>query len=129
MVLVRARQREQPWVRREHTSSVHYSIPAIYRTIEMIFRLPPMHKNDAMAPPMLDIFVQGTDDDPPDYEPYEHIPRILPERFNEKEGRMAEESEKFDLSRPDGAPGLGYVIWRIQKGEVEPPPYAKWNDR
>jgi YVTN family beta-propeller protein len=118
-----------PWVRREHTSSVHYSIPAIYRTIEMIFRLPPMHKNDAMAPPMLDIFVQGTDDDPPDYEPYEHIPRILPERFNEKEGRMAEESEKFDLSRPDGAPGLGYVIWRIQKGEVEPPPYAKWNDR
>lgn len=118
-----------PWVKREFTSSIHYSIPAMYRTIEMLFRLPPMHTNNALAPPMFDIFVAGTDDDPPDFTPYVHVPRLSPERFNEVDGRLAEESEKFDFSRPDVAPGLGEVIWRIQKGDVSPPPYAKWNDR
>jgi len=118
-----------PWVKREFTSSIHYSIPAMYRTIELLFRLPPMHTNNALAPPMFDIFVSGGDDDPPDYTPYIHVPRLLPERLNVPEGRMAEESEKFDFSRPDVAPGLGEIIWRIQKGDVVPPPYAKWNDR
>jgi DNA-binding beta-propeller fold protein YncE len=118
-----------PWVKREFTSSVHYSIPAMYRTIELLFRLPPMHTNNALAPAMHDIFVAGTDDDPPDYSPYVYVPRLSPERFNEPDGRLAEESEKFDFSRPDAAPGLGEIIWRIQKGDVIPPPYAKWNDR
>lgn len=118
-----------PWVKREFTSSVHYSIPSMYRTIEMLFRLPPMHTNNALAPPMMDIFLAGGSDDPPDYAPYVHVPRLSPERFNEPGGRLAEESEKFDLSRPDGAPGLGEIIWRIQKGDIAPPPYARWNDR
>jgi hypothetical protein len=42
---------------------------------------------------------------------------------------MALESEKYDFADVDEAPGLGEIIWRIQKGDVEPPPYAKWTDR
>jgi len=118
-----------PWVRREFTSSVHYSIPAMYRTIEMLLRVPPMHKNDAFAPPMYDIFLSGDEGEQPDAQPYEHIPRLFPERFNAEGDRMAEESKLLDFSRPDAAPGLGYIIWRVMKGDEEPPPYAKWTDK
>jgi len=117
-----------PWVRKEYTSSVHYSIPAMYRTIEMLLRVPPMHKNDAFAPPMYDIFLEG-EDVSPDTAPYELIPRLVPEEINKKGDRMSEESELLDLSRPDAAPGMGYILWRIRKGDAKPPPYAKWNDR
>ena len=88
-----------------------------------------MHKNDAFAPPMFDIFVTGEGDSQPDYTPYDFLPRTFPEVFNEPDGRMSEESEKLDLSRPDAAPGMGYIIWRIMNGDRQPPPYAKWNDR
>jgi len=117
-----------PWVRREFTSSVHYSIPAMYRTIEMLLRLPPMHRNDAFAPPMYDIFVTGDGDDLPDSEAFDHIARLIPFDVNPAEGLWAEASEKLDLSTPDAAPGLGYIIWRMMKGDQEPPPYAKWKD-
>ena len=118
-----------PWVRREYTSSVHYSIPALYKTIELLLRMPPMRKNDALAPPMYDIFVTGDEDDPPDYSGFEFIPRLVPETINKVGDYMWEESMKFNLSRPDASPGLGYVVWRIMKGDEEPPPYAKWKDR
>jgi DNA-binding beta-propeller fold protein YncE len=118
-----------PWVKRGYTSSVHYSIPAMYRTIEMLFRIDPMHTNTALAPPMLDLFLSGDDDQLPDDSPYDYVPRLSPERFNEPGGRMALESEKYDFADVDEAPGLGEIIWRIQKGDVEPPPYAKWTDR
>ena len=95
----------------------------------MLLRMPPMRKNDALAPPMYDIFVTGDEDDPPDFGGFEYIPRLVPETINKIGDYMWEESMKFDLSRPDASPGLGYVIWRIMKGDENPPPYAKWRDR
>ena len=118
-----------PWVRREYTSSVHYSIPALYRTMEMLLRLPPIRQNDAFAPPIYDIFVSGTDEEPPEYQPYLHIPRLIPEEFNKQGDYMAQESMALDFSRPDAAPGLGYILWRIMNRDREPPPYARWRDR
>jgi YVTN family beta-propeller protein len=118
-----------PWLRKGYTSSVHYSIPALYRTFEMLLRLPPMHKNDAFAPPMYDIFVSGEGDDLPDSAPYEHIPRLVPEVFNGEDGRLVEESMKLNLSEPDANPGLGCLVWRIVKGDKLPPAYGKKNDR
>lgn len=118
-----------PWVRREYTSSVHYSIPAMYRTIQMLLRVPPMHKNDAFAPPMYDIFVQGSDEDPPDLEPYVYVPRLLKERFNEPGDRLTDEAEAFDFSELDNSPGLGCHIWRVVRGDEPVPSYAKKNDR
>ncbi len=117
-----------PWVKREVTSSVHYSIPALYRTIEMLLRIPPMHKHDALAPPMYDIFLSGEGDETPDLTPYDCIPRLFPEEFNTADSPMAAESQKFDWTEVDNAPGLGYIIWKSQKGDEEPPPYAKWTD-
>ena len=117
-----------PWLRREYTTSVHYSIPALYRTIEMLLRLPPMHKNDAFASPMFDIFLSGEGDDLPDAAPFDAIARLIPEEVNPEAGEWAEWSERIDPTRPDGTDGLGYVIWRMMKGDEEPPPYAKWKD-
>ncbi len=114
-----------PWVKREYTSSVHYSIPALYRTIEMLLGLPPMNLNDAMAPPMYDIWKAK-----PDNTPYNAIDPGIPLKKNTERSFGAKMSEKMDFSKADDAPGLGYVLWHYMKGaDVEPPPYAKWNDR
>ncbi len=118
-----------PWIRTEFTSSVHYSIPALYRTIGMLLRVPPMHKNDAFAPPMYDIFRSGQEADVADPTPYEGLPRLIPEEMNQDGARMQTESELLDLSEPDEAPGMGYILWRIMRGDENPPPYAKWSDR
>ena len=118
-----------PWIRREYTSSVHYSIPALFRTMEMLLRLPPMRQNDAFAPPMYDIFLSGSELEQPNYETFTFVPRSFPEQFNQEGDYLAEESKALDLSRPDAAPGLGYILWRIMNGDRKPPPYAKWRDR
>lgn len=114
-----------PWVKREFTSSVHYSIPSVYRTIEMLLGLPPMNLNDAMAPPMYDIWVST-----PDNTPYTAIDPGIPMAKNTARSFGAAMSAKMDFSKPDHAPGLGYVLWHYMKGaDVNPPAYAKWNDK
>lgn len=117
-----------PWVKRQYTSSVHYSIPALYRTMELLLRLPPMHKNDALAPPMYDIFLSGGQDEPMDPTPYTLIPRLIPEAINEATAPYAKESAAMNFSMPDGAEGLGFILWRVMNGDRNPPPYAKWMD-
>jgi len=114
-----------PWAKREFTSSVHYSIPSMYRTIEMLLGLPPMNLNDAMAPPMYDVWVST-----PDNTPYNAIASNIPMETNTARSFGADMSEKMDFSKADNAPGLGYVLWHHMKGaDVEPPSYAKWNDQ
>ncbi|MFH1533128.1 MAG: bifunctional YncE family protein/alkaline phosphatase family protein [Pseudomonadota bacterium] len=117
-----------PWVRRNHVSSVHYSIPAMYRTIEMLLRLPPMNLNTGLAPPMLDIFLPRGEEEQMDPTAYDVIPRLIPEEFNRSDAAQAAASAGIATERVDGAKGLGEIIWRIQKGDVDPPPYAKWSD-
>ncbi len=117
-----------PWVRRGYTSSVHYDIPSVYRTIELILGLPPMGRNDALAAPMVDIWVDG-EAVPPDYAPFEGVPVNVPEGVNPEDGPLANAVDHCDFERIDECPGLGRVLWKMRKGDVEPPPYAKWIDR
>ena len=117
-----------PWLRRGYVSSVHYSIPSMYHTIEMLLRLPPMNLNTALAAPMLDIFIPRGEEEVMDPMPYEVIPRLLPVEFNAMDGPMAKASAGINVMQVDGVKGLGEIIWRIQRGDEEPPPYAKWRD-
>ncbi len=117
-----------PWLRRGYVSSVHYSIPAMYRTIEMLLRMPPMNLNTGLAPPMLDLFLPRGEEAQLDPTPYDVIPRLIPEEFNRGDGPQAKASAGVATERVDGVKGLGEIIWRIQKGDVDPPPYAKWSD-
>ncbi len=116
-----------PWVRRGYTSSVHYDIPSLYRTIEMILGVPPMGRNDALAAPMVDIWVDG-EEVPPDFTPFEGVPVDVPDGVNPKDGPLAGAVDHCDFERIDECPGLGRVLWKMRKGDVEPPPYAKWID-
>jgi YVTN family beta-propeller protein len=116
-----------PWVKRGHLTSVHYSYPSVYRTIEMLLGLPPMNLNTATAAPMYDIFVASEDD--ADDTPYGGLVPDVPFELNPETAFMAAESARMDWSRPDRAPGLGYILWHYMKGpDVNPPPYAKWSD-
>jgi len=116
------------WVKRGYVSHVNYSIPSMYRTIEMLLGLPPMNKNTALAAPMHDIF--RTPEQGPDLRPFEAAPLAIPHRLNPEDAPMAAESVALGLGDGvDGAAGLGYILWRAIKGDVEPPPYAKGIDR
>ncbi len=109
-----------PWIKRGYTGTVHYSGPSVFRTIELIFGLPPINKNTLMAPPMLDVFT-----DQPDSTPYTAIVPEVPVEANPSEGKFAEEAKKWDWSVFDGHDGLGDHLWRMMNGDKPRPPYAK----
>ena len=109
-----------PWIKRGgEMITTHYSIPSLYRTIEMILGLPPMNKNTLMAPPMVDIFTNV-----PDNIKYTAIVPTMPLIIN-GEGRFAEEAKRWDWSTFDGHKGLGEHIWRIYMGDKPQPPQGK----
>lgn len=116
-----------PWARRGHVSSVHYDIPSVLRTIEMILGLPPMGKNDAYAPPMTDVWVDG-EVEPPDYRTFDPVEVDVPDEINGANAVMAAESAACgdDI---DECEGMGRILWRVMRGNVEPPPYARGIDR
>lgn len=115
-----------PWVKRGFVSSVHYNIPSIYRTMEMILGLPPLNKNDALASPMYDIF--RTPEEGPDLRPFDALPLAVPPETTPAGSPRARLSEHLDFDQVDGIPGLGEVLWRARKGNIEPPAYAKGID-
>ncbi len=115
-----------PWVKRGYVSHVHYDIPSLYRTIEMLLGLPPMNKNDDRAAPMYDVF--RSMEDGPDTTPFEVRPLAVEPAVNTKRSPMAAESEALEFDGVDGVPGLGKILWRVMKGDVEPPDYAKGVD-
>ena len=109
-----------PWVKRGYLSSVLYSIPSVYRTIEMLLGLPHLNGNTAMAAPMYDIFTTE-----PDFSSYDHIvPNVLP-AMNPKGTEAAKSSEKYDWNEVDGHKGLGDIIWSIMRPGQERPSHAK----
>jgi len=105
-------------VKRGYTSKVHYSIPSVYRTIELILGLPPMNKNTALATPMYDIFQSE-----PDLTPYDRELRQWPEEFNPE--KKAGEKVRDKIEKYDGHAGLGEEIWRAMRGDQPRPPQAK----
>lgn len=115
-----------PWVRRGYVSSVQYDVPSLYRTIGMILGLPPLGNNDALATPMTDIWVDGVNE-LPDYTPYDALPVSVPDRFNPDQGEPSEVI--VESAHPDGVEGLGMLLWRVMRGDVAMPPYAKRIDR
>ncbi|MDY0060614.1 MAG: bifunctional YncE family protein/alkaline phosphatase family protein [Myxococcota bacterium] len=118
-----------PWVKRGYLSSVHYSIPSIYRTIGLLLGLPPMNKNDALASPMYDIFRSTAEG--PDLTPYQARPLAVPPALTPRGAPYSEESERlrWEGSGIDGVEGLGALLWKIRHGERPIPAHAKGIDR
>jgi len=58
-----------PWVKRNYVSKVHYSLSSIFKTVNLIFGIPPLNQYDAAATDLRDIFT-----DKPDFTPYNFTP-------------------------------------------------------
>jgi len=54
-----------PWVKRAHVSKVHTSLASIFKTVNLMFGLPPLNQYDAAATDLHELFT-----DTPDFTPY-----------------------------------------------------------
>src|SRR5262249_51020116 len=54
-----------PWVKRENVMKQHISLASIFKTVSLIFGLPPLNQYDAAATDLRDLFT-----DKPDFAPY-----------------------------------------------------------
>jgi DNA-binding beta-propeller fold protein YncE len=108
-----------PWVKRGYVSSVHYDVPAMWKTITLLLGIGPINQRDANAAAFYDIFAQQ-----PDLEPYVYLPRRIPDELNSADAPLADESARIDWSRPDSAP-LGRILWKSIHGRDAEPPWGK----
>ena len=58
-----------PWAKREYVSKVHTSLSSIFKTIDLVFGLPPLNQYDAAATDLRDFFTST-----PDFTPYTYVP-------------------------------------------------------
>jgi YVTN family beta-propeller protein len=107
-----------PWAKHGYVSSVHTSFPSLFRTFELILGIPPMNRYDALATPFWDSFARV-----PDFTPYDHIGRTVPDSLNSESAPGAEYSQLMDFSGPDRNPELGVVLWWARRGA--PPPGSR----
>jgi hypothetical protein len=107
-----------PWVKTSYTSSVHYDVPAMWKTITLLLGLGPINQRDANAAAFYDVFT-----DKPDLTPFTYVPRKIAEEFNSADAPLAEESAKIDWSVPDSAP-LGRILWKSIHGRDAEPPWG-----
>ena len=109
-----------PYVKRGYQSTVHYSIPSLYRTIELLLGVPPINKNTAYANPMADIFTSEKDSTP-----YTAVKPEVAFETNPKETAAARASAKYDWAEVDGHTGLGNIVYQMLRPGVPLPPQAK----
>ncbi|HEY2744078.1 MAG TPA: hypothetical protein VGL86_05630, partial [Polyangia bacterium] len=107
-----------PWAKHGYTSSVHYDVPAMWRTMLLLLGLDPINQRDGNAPAMFDVFSTK-----PDMSTYTFIPRKIANDVNPADAPLADESKRIDFSRPDTAP-LGRILWKAVKGRDAEPPWG-----
>jgi DNA-binding beta-propeller fold protein YncE len=108
-----------PWVKAGYTSHVHYDVPAMYKTITLLLKMPPINLRDANAAAFYDMFSTT-----PDLTPYTYLPRRIMPELNPADAPLGEESSRIDFSRPDQAP-LGRILWKSIHGRDAEPPWGK----
>lgn len=111
-----------PWIKRNYLSSVHYSMPNVHKTIEMIFNVPPMTRNDQTAAAMYDAFSAK-----PDFRPFVMKPRAWPvERNGDRvvPAALKAASEREDWSTIDAGYDVAELYWKWRRGD-EPVPEVR----
>ena len=82
----------------------------MWHTIDLIFGLAPASKFDQFAAPMFSLF-----SDTKDSTPYDYITNPIPFELNGKSKFDHLYCGKPNFLVPDGAPGLGRVLWAMYK--------------
>src|SRR5262245_27048261 len=82
-----------PWVKKEYVSKTHTSLASIFKTVNLIFGLPPLNQYDAAATDLRDMFTGE-----PDFSPY-HFQQIT---FAQQVSPLwLALTRDIDFSRPD----------------------------
>lgn len=82
-----------PWAKREYVSKTHASLASIFKTINLIFGLPPLNQYDAAGTDLRDFFTGK-----PDFTPY----RFTPVQYAKGASKAwLALSAQVDFSRPD----------------------------
>jgi len=82
-----------PWVKRQHVSKVHTSLASIFKTVNLIFGLPPLNQYDAAATDLHELFTAT-----PDFTPYHAQPVLFAQRVSPLWLAL---TGRIDFSRPD----------------------------
>jgi DNA-binding beta-propeller fold protein YncE len=82
-----------PWVKKQYVSKVHTSLASIFKTVNLIFGLPPLNQYDAAATDLRDLFTSA-----PDFTPYHVQPVLFAQRVSPSWLAM---TRTIDFSRPD----------------------------
>ena len=96
-----------PYVRHGNIDHTRYSIPAVLRTVETIFGVPPLNIYDSFAQPMTDAFAMQ-----PSVAPYRALPANVP--MTKNPGKAA--SAAFELDGPDAFAVIPQEEWAALKG-------------
>jgi DNA-binding beta-propeller fold protein YncE len=57
-----------PWVKREHVAKGHLSLASIFKTVDLVFGIPPLNQYDAAATDLRELFTSH-----PDFAPYDFV--------------------------------------------------------
>jgi DNA-binding beta-propeller fold protein YncE len=82
-----------PWVKHEHVSKVHASLASIFKSVNLIFGLPPLNQGDAAASDLRELFTSE-----PDFTPYDFVSPVAPAAAS---AVWTELASAIDFSQPD----------------------------
>ncbi len=125
-----------PWVKREHVAKRHLSLASIFKTVDLIFGIPPLNQYDAAATDLRELFTSH-----PDFSPYEfvqptylamgkpswkrltrHLDFSKPDRDEVALRRAIQQSEGLPRHQPPTRRGrsTGPNVRRVPKGNQRP---------
>ena len=82
-----------PWVKKEHVAKRHLSLASIFKTVDLIFGIPPLNQYDAAATDLRDLFTGS-----PDFAPYHFVQPTYVAHAKASWRRL---TRGLDFSRPD----------------------------
>jgi YVTN family beta-propeller protein len=114
-----------PWARQGAVDGTRYDQYSMLRTIELICGLDPLALNDALATPMYDAFISGSQT--PNDAPYNVIePKYPINKTNRKSAPDATLSNELPWNQLDAVPQAmsDQILWASVYGAKVPPPQA-----
>jgi DNA-binding beta-propeller fold protein YncE len=82
-----------PWVKREHVAKQHISLESVFKTVDLIFGIPPLNQYDAGATDLREIFTPR-----PDFRSYDFV---QPTYVTEAKTSWKRLTRHIDFSHPD----------------------------
>jgi DNA-binding beta-propeller fold protein YncE len=83
-----------PWVKRENVSKQHTSLASIFKTVDLIFGMPPLNTYDAAATDLRDLFTAT-----PDFTPYDFRQPVFVAKAKSSWRKL---TRGLDFRSPDG---------------------------